>query len=81
MVPREQGGPVGAVVTLREIYDAVLAARKDVADVSARVAALERAQADQAAPAYLRKLGYSLGLLAAGVAAGWTALGGPPLGG
>jgi len=78
----------GVTVSLREVYDAAMAAaaasdgartdvgllRKDVAALSGRLDALERQARESTTPAYLRRLGYSVGLLAAGAAAGWTAL-------
>ena len=67
-------GEVGVTVTLREIYDNVTGLRKDVASLRSKVADIERQMKDTATPAYLKRAGYTLGLVAAGVAGGWGAV-------
>lgn len=83
------GAPeLGVTVTLREIYDVakraaeaaaggrgdVAALRRDMQHLTARVDAVERQLKDTGTPAYLKKLGYALGVVAAAAAAGWGAL-------
>lgn len=79
---------VGVTVTLREIYDQAKAAtaaadggradvaalRRDVQHLAGRVTEVERQLKDSGTPAYLKRSGYALGIIAAGVAAGWGAL-------